>query len=239
MTNAYNKSQFAITRDMLREYLQFTDALSYAEWSEAPDADKAALLFLQFYDQIYLAWGNIKYRNTYEDSAVSEAMRMCLYLCGLSVGHGKAADVKISAKTYNPGYMYMAMYRAFTSLNCSRGESRSTYQPKNSRIAVYYQYQTIGTTEVDLLQDVPAYDNPETELDRQEFWRIVDSQGKDASAIARRVVTRKYLNYDYVDTDGGPMTTNSVEMPVNRMRALNRKKKRVFDNLCKVLQDYR
>ena len=47
---------FKATFNMFREYLGYVRPLTYSEWMEVDPEDKAAVLYVQFYDQITLAW---------------------------------------------------------------------------------------------------------------------------------------------------------------------------------------
>ena len=43
------ESPFYATRTMFREYIGYTEPLSYDQWSSMPDDSKAAALFVQFF----------------------------------------------------------------------------------------------------------------------------------------------------------------------------------------------
>ena len=76
-------TQFHQTKVRFREFANYERPLTYEEWMTAPDECKAAILYVQFYDQITLAWN--KLHSVYSDinDGVSEVLQY------LNKGFGK------------------------------------------------------------------------------------------------------------------------------------------------------
>ena len=55
-----SNNPFYTTRDFFKEATQFKGPMSYDEWVSCPDDHKAAVLYLQFFEQITLAWYKAK-----------------------------------------------------------------------------------------------------------------------------------------------------------------------------------
>ena len=54
-----NNHQFTLTRDMFRDYLVgYPKDLTFEAWNKADAEDKAALLYVTFYQEVTLAWYN-------------------------------------------------------------------------------------------------------------------------------------------------------------------------------------
>jgi len=124
----YYVSQFKQTQQMFGNYLGESTQLTYDDWYNAPDDCKAPLLYTNFYDQITLAWYKVGGVHTYEEEAVSEALAMCNFLCGLQVKErGRVSEVKINRSTFTKSYIYNVMRNAFSSLNYERKATDSTY----------------------------------------------------------------------------------------------------------------
>ena len=47
---------FTETKNLFAQYLEYDRPLDFDQWAQVADDQKAAVLYLQFYDQITLAW---------------------------------------------------------------------------------------------------------------------------------------------------------------------------------------
>ena len=56
MANSIVRTPFYETRSLFTNYLGYSKPLSYDEWNTLPSEDKAAALFVQFFDEITYAW---------------------------------------------------------------------------------------------------------------------------------------------------------------------------------------
>ena len=56
MANSTVRTPFYETRNLFINYLGYSRPLSYDDWKVLPSEDKAAALFVQFFDQITYAW---------------------------------------------------------------------------------------------------------------------------------------------------------------------------------------
>ena len=70
MSNAFSE-----TRNLFITSTGYTRPLSYDEWNMVPSEHKAAVLFVQFYDEITLAWYKTKSFFVVEEDGVSTMLQ--------------------------------------------------------------------------------------------------------------------------------------------------------------------
>lgn len=176
----YVSNQFKQTRDMFASATGMTESISYEEWATLPTDLKAAALFVNFYDQITLAWYKTKGEHTYEEDGVDEAMHICSKLCGLSTKQNDvmkaACGCAITAATFKPAYMFNAIRNAFSSLNYERKSTRSQYQHPDDEITVQGQY-FVGSTgdEEDIFACFSNGETMQEGFERKEFWAVIEN----------------------------------------------------------------
>ena len=64
------KSPFYATLEMFKSYIGYEEPLSFEEWKTIPDDQKAAVLYVQFFPEIWLAWNKTKSFYTLEEDGV-------------------------------------------------------------------------------------------------------------------------------------------------------------------------
>ena len=189
-------SQFRQTRNMLVNSLQI-DKLSYDDWSERPNDQKAVLLFVNFYEQIELAWYKVRGEHTYEEDGVSEALNTCSYLCGLSLKSGKSGVSKINKNSYTPNFIFTAMKNAFNSLNYERKSTRSQYQHPNDEITVCSQYSNNSDgDDLDLFQFVGDRTDTVSVIESNNFWSLIEDMDLDTQEVVDRLINGERIRKD-------------------------------------------
>ena len=69
------KSPFYQTRDMFKEFIGVDTPLAYSTWMELDPDKKAAALFVNFFDQITLAWYKAKSFYAVDEDGVSTCLQ--------------------------------------------------------------------------------------------------------------------------------------------------------------------
>lgn len=85
-------NQFYETFKLLKDSTNYTKPLSYDEWLYVPDSLKVGVLYVQFYEQISLAWYKLKTKAAIEEDCVSEVLAYLsknVYGIGLQQLHSK------------------------------------------------------------------------------------------------------------------------------------------------------
>lgn len=192
--------QFLETRNMFRDYLTgYPENITYDEWMKADADDKAALLFVTFYQEITLAWYNaityFKIVHITQEDAVSTVLQYLM----------KNVD-KISEdkNRYSAQYIYRVCYNCLASLAGSRG-----IDTIRSHTEISNEY-TDGDTTVNLWDLVPSEDEDlETLQTKKAIWDIIKKMGPKAEKVVNHL-----LNPD--DTLR-KVSASSSERPIDRL----------------------
>ena len=96
-------NEFAETRKLFQTIFHYdkTRPLSYDQWMKIPDDQKSAVLYLQFYDQITLAWEKTKSYYTLTADGVSIVLQ---YL------EKNVRIIKENSNKFNARYIYRVAY---------------------------------------------------------------------------------------------------------------------------------
>ncbi len=100
-------NQFRETYNHFKAALEDVDCSNYWEWMLISDDLKAVALYVNFYDQITLAWEKTKKPFIEEENAVSTLMQYLLK---------NVALIEKSKNRYTPNYMYKVAFNAFYPL---------------------------------------------------------------------------------------------------------------------------
>lgn len=174
---------FIETKNLFTSYLNYTEPLTFDQWLATPDDYKAAVLYLQFFDPITLAWykADSLQRGCPEDG-VSTVLQ---YL-------QKNVPIIVAApKKFTPNYIYRVAYNCLYCIchDIQRDKDRFQYEISNIVIS--------GDSELDLCDMVPTYDEDHSvSAARAKIWEIVAELGPTAEFVVSellddREITRK------------------------------------------------
>lgn len=210
---AHTNFEFLSTKNIFREYLSGYsingkfNTITYNDWKNADEDDKASLLFVIFYDSIALAWHKcITLRGiVYVDSAdgVSTVLQ---YLV-------KNVD-KINAdeKRYDPKYIYKVCYNCLLSL-CEthiKDKMRSSMEISN-------EYSE-GNVAVNLWDLVPSLDDDiETAKTKEAIWMVIRHMGPKAEKVVNHLINP--------DETYHRLSSKSSERPLDRLADVSVSKK--------------
>lgn len=202
-----SKNEFAITRELFISYLNYTSPVSYEQWLETADDSKAAVLFVQFYDQITLAWFKLKSIYSTEADGVAEVLQ---YL------QKNVPYIVSDSNRFTPSYIYKISYNCLYCLCRDPNRYKAAYENETTSIVAGPDGE-----ELDLLDLVAAKDRPiESDVSdvlREEIWRIIDEEvrrresekvgsGKAFAIVVSDIVgdnldfTGKYHPFDFEDS---------------------------------------
>lgn len=176
------KSPFYETRDMFRESTGYTEPLSYEKWVSLDPDYKAAVLFLQFFDQITLAWYKAKSYYALEEDGVSTCLQ---YL------QKNVPVIEGDKSRFTPAYIYRVSYNCMYCICHDIKIDRERYENETSNVVVS------GEDELDLFDLVPERDSIESTIVREHFWKVVFSLGPDAEIIVDHLLNGTRLPAGY------------------------------------------
>lgn len=179
---ANDSSQFYLTYRLFEQYAHYDHTLSYEEWCNAPESDKAALLYVQFYPEILLAWNKTKAPFNTEEDGVEVVLQ---YL------NKNVKKIEENPSRFTCAYIYRVAYNCIYCIARDIKRDKDRYRLEMSNIQVCQN----SDDEVDLFQHVFS-DTCSIEYlsDKIEFWRIVESIDPEAKDIIEKVLSNKRIS---------------------------------------------
>lgn len=159
---------FYETKVMFRDALGIYEPLSYEEWLAFEPQDKAAALYVMFYNQITFAWYKCRSFYGLEEDGVSTVLQ---YL------QKNVPIIEKDERRYTPNYIYRVAYNCMYCICHDIKRDRERWENEMSNIV-----STGDQEEVDLFDTVrsEAFDRIfETEVLRIRFWKIIENMGDD------------------------------------------------------------
>lgn len=168
---------FYATRAMFRNYINYDKPLSYDEWMSVDDDKKAAVLYVQFFEQISLAWYKLKTKAAIEEECVSEVL---MYLVK------NVPIIKENPSRFKPSYIYRVVY------NCIYCKSMDPYNGQTAKTSWYNnttsQYVQAGDDIIDIFETICDTEDIDIISAREHFWKIVESMGDDTLAVVDQLL---------------------------------------------------
>lgn len=170
------KNQFIKTKKLLEEYTNYEAPLSYEEWLDVADDLKAGVLFVQFFDQIYLAWNKAKSFYVVDDDGVSEMMKYLMKNVPIIV-----AD----KKRFKASYIYRVAYNCLYCVSRDIKRDRDAYEYNTPQYAM-----SANGDEYDILSTIGRQVDYLAELDVQELWKFLDSLSPKAKNLVENILRK-------------------------------------------------
>ena len=172
-------NQFRETRKIYSDYLQYTKPLSYVEWVSLPEDHKAAALFVQFFDQIELAWYKAKSFFTSEEDGVYTTMQYLMK---------NVPIIRDNPKRFTPQYIYKVAYNCLYCICHDPVIERIRYETTTSNVV------PTDNGEVDLFDTtVSIHSRVEISYERNELWKALDSLGLKGQKVINHLLNNAPL----------------------------------------------
>lgn len=169
-------NQFYRTRDTFKTLVDYSEPLSYDEWVALDDRFKVAVLYLQFFDQITLAWYKVSSGYATDDDGVETVIQ---YL-------SKNVDrIKENPRRFTPRYIYRVAYNCLYCISFDRKCDK--WESENVIPAVTYTSSGDEFNLFDIISD-PSVDAPFAEAVRNRFWKEVENMGEDTTTFIANVL---------------------------------------------------
>lgn len=180
-------NDFYVTRDLFRSHTSYERPLSYGEWKKLPDDHKAAVLYVQFFETITLAWYKLKSIYSSEADGVAEVLQ---YL------QKNVSKIEADEKRFSPAYIYKVCYNCLYCLCRDPNRYKAAYENECSNIVGY------GEDELDLfdtvIEAVDGYTESVKNDSRVKFWNVIDELEKVYPDV--KLVVAKILGGDVVES---------------------------------------
>ena len=164
------QSPFYATKQMFSQAVLVTKATTYEEWMAIPDELKAAALFVQYFDEITLAWHKTKSFYALEEDGVSTTLQ---YL------EKNVPIIKDDQKRFSPKYIYRVAYNCMYCISHDIKRDRERWENETSNIIQY------GEDTLDLFDTIESNTLEASILltDRERFWEVVESLDPDCKKL--------------------------------------------------------
>ena len=191
------RSPFSETRAYLLNYIDYTSPLSFDEWVIVDDSSKAAVLYLQFYEQITLAWYKAKSNYGDENLGVSTILQ---YL------EKNVPIIKGDPKRFTANYIYRVAYNCLYCICHDIQRDKQAYQNEISATMKDSEDKEINILLT--IEDVSS--DPEKHIRQREFWKqveiaiapLIQKYGDRGYEYLRRILSGEPLPCRYhIDSD--------------------------------------
>lgn len=173
------ENPFSATRKIFSNYLLGKEQWSFDEWAKLPDDDKAAALYLNFYDQITLSAYKVISNAKWVD--VDELVETTIQYLDKNV-----KIIKNDPKRYTPAYIYKITDNALRNVAFYRKGDKERYQTTSSNIV------DTEDGEIDVFETYMGSKSAEDTffdgLDTEALWNVVKSLGPDAQDVALKLI---------------------------------------------------
>lgn len=168
---------FAESRNLFTMYTGYVRPLSFDEWSKLPDSHKSAVLFVQFYDEITLAWYKLSSVYTYvpDEDGVST---VCQYL------EKNVSKILEKPARFNAPYIYQVAYNCLYCITHDPIKPRERFFNETSNITCSENGDELDL--FDTVKSLSAEQTFEEETYKKMFWQVIEDMGLE---------TQKVVNY--------------------------------------------
>ena len=168
---------FAETRNCFASYIDYTHPLSYEEWLCAPDDHKAAILYVQFYEEITLAWYKCKSLYTPEERGVEEMMTYLMK---------NTPIIMENPKRFTSNYIYRVAYNCLYCICHDIQRDKERFALERSNILA------VGDDEIDLFDttgELEGLDSVwESRIASSAFWKLFEDDDEATFMVINKLL---------------------------------------------------
>lgn len=163
---------FAETRNLFMSYTHYERPLSFEEWMRSPQDSKAALLYVQYYEEITLAWYKSKSWFAVEEEGVETILQYLMK---------NVPVIEQNPNRFTSGYIYRVAYNCLYCISHDRKCDIERWERETSNVVGY------NGDELDLFDTVTTnLLGADEALTSENFWAIIEDMG---------IETWKVVNY--------------------------------------------
>ena len=204
---------FYETRSMFMDLLGYEEPLSYDEWLEVSSDYKAAVLYVQFFEQITLAWYKCRSFYAVEEDGVSTVLQ---YL------NKNVPILEKEPKRFTPGYIYKVAYNCMYCICHDIQRDKLRWENECSNIVDTSVVPGMSEIEVNLFDTIVAenYEDdfiPQEErmrdlYRRDQFWALIEDMGKDAKYVVAKLLGESSYTKKELDSVDEAETARIIAM---------------------------
>lgn len=168
---------FVDTKNCFTSYLGYTTPLSYAQWLAAPDDHKAAILYVQFYEEITLAWYKCRSLYTPEERGVEEMMTYLMK---------NVPILMANPKRFTSNYIYRVAYNCLYCICHDIQRDKERFALERSNILA------VGDDEVDLFDTTAELEGLDSvwegRIASSAFWKLFEDQDEATFMVINKLL---------------------------------------------------
>lgn len=184
MANTINVSAinnpFYATKAMFMNHTAYDKPLSYDEWMNLSTDHKAAVLYVQFFEQITLAWYKCRSFYALEEDGVSTVMQYLIK---------NVPVIENNPKRFTPNYIYRVAYNCLYCICHDIQRDRLRWENECSNLVA------AGEDVLDLFdtvaEDPDFVDGYRSDNYRERFWDIIEDMDKDTQTVIAEILDNK------------------------------------------------
>lgn len=169
---------FFDTRDCFKSYLNYNGPISYQEWMSLNSDSKVAQLFVQFFDEIYLAWDKATTNHTFYASDEEAVETVIQYL------DKNVTKIAEAPKKFNPAYIYRVAYNCLYCICHDRLNQKFERENVISDQMENAEGDTMSW--FDFIIDETA--DPQNVFKSVQFWSVVDTLDEASLELVDRLI---------------------------------------------------
>lgn len=173
-----NLAAFYETRNLFIQYTQFVKPLTFDQWKLVPQDHKAAVLFVQFFDQVCMAWN--KYNKLEMVPAEDGVSTVLQYL------EKNVAKILDEPARFTPAYIYRVAYNC---MSCICWGEKMDNRLKETPCTVECDGAEVNLLDYAGYTTQSAEDSFELEELRNKIWSIIEDEGLEAEKVAKYLIS--------------------------------------------------
>ena len=216
---------FYAARNMYREFTNYKEPLTFEEWNKYPHNKKAALLYVQYFDQIVLAWGKANAFDFIDDDDGVSIIGQYL--------EKNVTKIENQPSRFKPGYIYTVAYNCMYCICHDLKSVKDRWENETSGIVIH------DGQELSLFDTVPDQKGSaeETYLSgsfEDEFWRVIEDEGMSAEKVMRYLLSGDAVDLKKLSTRNKRYKIDplrDVDVPVEYVESILSSLREKFLNL--------
>lgn len=212
------------TRDLYREYLDINSPLTFSEWNKLDRNKKSAALYLQFFNEIVLAWDKA---NTLDFIDCEEGVEIVNQYLEKNV-----PIIENNPNRFSPRYIYKVAYNCMYCICHDRKGDKDRMEFETPQII------NKDGEEFDLTSLVPggrgADEDYEEASFEKEFWAVIEDSGLEAEKVMRYLLTNNESDLNKLSKHNKHYVTDplrDVEVSLNEAQDIISKLREKFRNV--------
>ena len=167
------------TRNCYRNFLEINIPLTFEQWNELPHDKKAIALYLQFFNEIVLAWEKA---NTIDFIDCEDGVEVINQYLEKNV-----SIIEKDPKRFTANYIYRVAYNCMYCICHDRKCDKDRLENETSAI-ISHDGDEIDLTEFATKGDTAASEFEKDSFER-EFWSIIEDSGIEAEKVMRYLLS--------------------------------------------------